>query len=70
MRAIKFVGAALLALGLAGCNTALPPGTMVQPGPGAYYPPPPPVYTPPPARCYFRDGPYGTERICRRPSYY
>lgn len=70
MRAIKLAGvAALVALGLAGCNTALPSGAMVERGP-AFIPPPPPVYAPPPPppRCYFRDGPYGPERICR--SYY
>ena len=44
MRAFNIIGAALLALGTAGCvNTALPPGTMVQAGPGAYAPPPPAV---------------------------
>lgn len=66
MRAIKLAGvAALVALGLAGCNTALPSGTMVERGP-LYAPPPPPVYAPPPpARCFFRDGPYGPERVCR-----
>lgn len=69
MRAINIIGAALLALGTAGCvNTALPPGTMVQAGPGAYAPPPPmPYYAPPPPRrCFFQDGPYGPERVCRR----
>lgn len=68
MRGFKIMCGALLALGTAGCNTALPPGTLVQPG---YVPPPPPVYAPPPPppRCYYQDGPYGPERVCRRPIY-
>ena len=71
--AIKIAGAALLALGTAGCvGSALPSGTMVQAGPGAYAPPPPPpMYAPPPPprRCFFRDGPFGPERVCREPYY-
>lgn len=75
MSAIKYTCGALLLLGLAGCNTALPPGTLVQPGYGPPPPPryyaPPPVYAappPPPPRCFYRDGFYGPERVCR--SYY
>ena len=67
MSAIKYTCGALMLLGLAGCNTALPSGTLVQPG---YIPPPPPVYVAPPPsrRCFYRDGFYGPERVCR--SYY
>lgn len=66
MRGIKVVCGALLALTTAGCvSSALPPGTLVQPGYGP--PPPPAMYAPPPPRrCYFQDGPYGPERVCRR----
>lgn len=73
MRAIKLAGAAFAVLGLAACNTALPSGAMVERGPGFLPPPPPPIYAPPPMayapppprRCFFRDGPYGPERVCR-----
>lgn len=71
MRGMKVVGAALIALGTAACVSGpLPPGTLVQSGPGAFLPPPPPRYAPPPRRCYYQDGPYGPERVCRRPDYY
>jgi hypothetical protein len=68
MRALKIIGGALLAMGTAGCvSTALPPGTLVEPG---YGPPPPAVYGPPPARrCWVRPGPFGPERVCRRVYY-
>lgn len=65
----KIAVGALLALGTAGCvNTALPPGTLVEPGPMAFAPAP--YYAPPrPRRCYVRQGPYGPERVCRRVYY-
>lgn len=80
MRVLKMFGAAALVLSAGGCvGAALPSGTQVAgpplpiaygPPPGPYYGPPP-VYAPPPPprRCYYRPGPYGDERVCRRDYY-
>lgn len=62
MPAIKLAAATFVLLALAGCNTSLPSGTMVERGGPVYAPPP--AYAPPP-RCFIQDGPYGPERICR-----